>query len=851
MDDERQGLANSFPAIPTHVQSCHRTAVTVHEAPLCNSADVDHQRLDIAAATRAAWALLTGLYVGSDGVTVAMGHMQERGTDDIQFDVRVVPCSLGGSASSRSLCRVFNDEDGAAISSGARECSSCPASVFFAGPGLTSDQKSSVDAALLLKWSRCALVLWATWNVDRIRIEASFDPEILPKYATDRLLRQLCHIAQCLGTTSDIAIESLDLVSDSDRQTLLTWNSGSSVDCETSLVHLIKWQATTRPNAQAVSAHDGRLLYAELYFHAERLAAQLMAVGVKPRDYVPILLEKTVWAPVAMLAVLVAGAAFVPLSPQYPTQRLELICNQVNATVAISSSNLKHALQTSVSQTVIYAPCHAPGVALRQESQPSLTSADDVAYVLFTSGSTGQPKGAMTDHRAIIATARGFIAKTKMGTYSRMLQFGNFIFGAAMIETWTTFVAGGCLCIPSEQTQLTHLDMFIAEHGVDTAFMTPSFARLQSPNSLPGLQTLTTGGEAVTPDLLERWAPYVKFYTVYGSAEQAHIIAMDGPMRGDHNGASIGRLFEGSSAWVVKPDNPDQLVPLGCLGELITEGPQTAQGYVKDTKRTEEAFRQQYAWRAKYPVQAHGASRFYRTGDFVRYTLNGCYEFVSRREGYVKLHGQRLELGEVEYLARQILPATCAMCVEVVTPKGETADQLVLMMFVGVGHAYMDGPEDSKSLPSENTLQRTAALFRDVRAHLTRTLPAYMVPEYYFPMYALPMTISGKTARKQLQELGGTLDRHQLQTLSMASTGKMPVQTSTERYLQQLWSRLLVLPEATIHADDTFFGLGGNSLKAVELLQALRHDGMGISMRDILVEPRLSYMAIKCETARR
>lgn len=443
------------------------------------------------------------------------------------------------------------------------------------------------------------------------------------------------------------------------------------------------------------------------------------------------------------------------------------------------------------------------------------------------------PLGAQLEHRSIVASARNVIARTSMSPTTRSLHFSNYIYGAAMAEIWSALIVGGCLCIPSEEQRLSSLDAFVINHRVTWAIMTPTLARRHGPATMPGLDTLVVGGEAITADILQRWASSVQLYAAYGSAEQSHIISIDGPMDPSANGASIGRIFEGSYAWVVMPKNVDQLVPLGCIGELITEGPQIARGYIREPERTQTSFPQSFSWRDRFSSFSSVPSRFYRTGDIVRYTTEGRLEYLNRREGYVKINSQRVELGEIENQMRSILPETYQVCVELCAAAGESAENAVLVAFLA---------QSDDQIPTDHEL------FRTIQAHLSSVLPPFMIPRYYYPLRTMPTTISGKTARAELRDMVAALSPEHLVRLAAGRAGRRQVESSAEKYMQKVWATVLNIPESAILADDTFWDLGGDSRKAVSLHRTLREDGHDISVRQILAEPRLSTMAQKCLT---
>jgi len=645
---------NIFPRIPVSVHQVQRSARAEHSIDL--GKEESSKRLDflLTNVIQTAWALLLGKYTESQDVVIASG-LHSPGQNFLDAQVLPIRFIMSDKIQARHLALHAKDLTQAAISPGNRlpqyaaDVTKMVAnSVLIIQTNSQKYQTPQPAPAGGEPFSSCALLLHCVLSDCQIQTRALFDPRVIHARQARRILHQMDHILLQLWKSENILVEQVSFVSPQDHRDIAALNLGASPR-DSCLHELISDQAQTRPNAPAVNCHDGDLTYGELDALATTLARHLAHLGVGRGSFVPTLFEKSKWTQVAVLAILKAGAAYAMLDPAHPAQRNQLISQKVCASVALASPRFEHVLAVVV-----------PDVLILTDDLISLISAADVivtpmpppdprscAYVIFTSGSTGMPKGAVLEHRSFAAAARGIMHTTHMSPQTRTLQFASYSFGAAVVEIITTLIAGGCVCVPSDEQRLSgDLPAFIATTRANWAFMTPSLAHTISPAAVPSLKVLVTGGEVITPDLLHRWAPRLDLHAAYGSAEQSAMSAMTGPLVAGQagGGGGFGRPFWGNYMWVVDPDNPERLVPFGCVGELVLEGPTVARGYLDDPGKTAVAFPEGFSWRNGFAKHPGGTMRFYKTGDLVRFGFDGTLQFVARKDGYVKLRGQRIEV---------------------------------------------------------------------------------------------------------------------------------------------------------------------------------------------------------------
>ncbi|KAI0517549.1 hypothetical protein F5B22DRAFT_603351 [Xylaria bambusicola] len=543
---------------------------------------------------------------------------------------------------------------------------------------------------------------------------------------------------------TQLMVYQLDLTSREDRVIMADFNHDELYEQKTCMHYLVEGTARVMPQGEAVCAWDGNLTYGELDSVASVVARRLVREGLRPGNLVPFAYEKTLWTVVATLAILKAGGAFVPIDGTQPKSRLREILKNTGAKLVLTSDIFAPVLQGMVEKVVVISEST---VNLKKEAARGLSWSvtvrpEDPIFVLFTSGSTGAPKGMILEHGAICTHA---ITHGALMRYhgARVLQFAAHTFDVAIMDIFTTLIYGGCICIPSEEDRRANVLTVIQEMKVNHAILTPVMANLIDPADVPTLEILSVGGEKLREDCVNRWADKVSFIQIYGPAEVGICMAIH-MTAGKTRPETVGYPLLNSSCWLVDPDDPNKLVSVGAVGELVVAGPSLARGYLNNEAKTASSFLTNLAW-------AKGSSleneRFFKTGDLLRYNtslLDGSFDFIGRKDAQIKLRGQRIEPGEVEHYIGRMPDVTSCM---VTRPDGgELEGQLVAVVQLG-------DRKPSKISTKAITVDKQRQLqLEELQLYLSKFLPNYMIPTACITLEMIPLVPSLKIDRNQVKK---------------------------------------------------------------------------------------------------
>ncbi|PTB42650.1 hypothetical protein M441DRAFT_456848, partial [Trichoderma asperellum CBS 433.97] len=675
-----------------------------------------------------------------------------------------------------------------------------------------------------------------------LEIHAQFDPQVVDSTKIERISKQVEHVILQLHNESNGAkVGDISLISPADMQQLEKWNRGLPPAVDSCVHHLIEERVRLHPDKQAVIGWDGQFTYEQLHKLAHKLAHHLVGLGIKPDNMVPVCFEKSIWTIVAILGVLKAGAAFVSMDPSHPVNRLETIINDVEAIVVLSSEKTSTIFSESIKKKICVVD--AKTIASFAEVDDILETGvmlHNAAYVIFTSGSTGNPKGAIIEHRAYSSSAVECARELHIHSGSRVLQFASYSFDVSIQEILATLIVGGCICVPDEIDRLNDISRLINEMGVTWMNPTPSFARMIKAESIPNVETMVLGGEAPRRDDIDYWAAKLRLVNAYGLSECSVTNVINVGLSVGAESRNIGHAVA-CATWVVDADNHERLAPLGSVGELLIEGHVLAREYLNNPEKTAAVFIKAPGWLQRFRPES---TKVYKTGDLVRYCADGTIYYIGRKDSQVKLHGQRFELGEIEHHLRVCLPST-EVAAEIITPVGRSVPMLVAFIVVG-------NKDDSAITTEEVAYSGTgrealSLLTTGLSSRLAQSLPSYMIPSLFIPLYRMPLSVAGKTDRNRLRCIVSEMTIEKISSFTSAMDGIRQPSMISEITVRDLWAENLGLDPDSIGLDDNYFQLGGDSISAMLLVATSQAEGVQLTVASIFQNPVLSELALSVQ----
>ncbi|EER36729.1 nonribosomal peptide synthetase [Histoplasma capsulatum H143] len=679
-----------------------------------------------------------------------------------------------------------------------------------------------------------------------VQIELFFDSAALSEIQGKALLNQFCHLIKQLATLpGNTPLLDIEFITPEDTQQINIWNQRSCQEVKACLHDAFQRQALNFPKNPAVSSLEGEnLTYVELERLSSTLAKSLNDSGVGSETMVPLMFRKSPWAIVAILAVLKAGGACVPLDPQHPPNRLHMIIKDIKASLILVDTDCFEPAKSLLPSQRIITIDRATFRALPSISHYacSTVTPSNSAFVIYTSGTTGVPKGVVLEHRAICTNLDMVGEVYGVGPSTRIGQFASYAFDISIQDIFLALHRGACICVIDERHRMDDLAFALRSLRVNWMNLTSTVARLLQPEDVPNLSTLVLAGELMREDVIEKWK-HVVLINSYGSAETSISTSFNRGIQHVTQARDIGLPLR-SLSWIVDEDNHDKLNPIGVPGELLVEGPLLARGYLNDEIKTRESFIVNPAWAAGQRLNGGCERRFYKTGDLVRYSGDGSGSlvFIRRVDNQLKVRRQLVEAAEIEHYIAMDSPASSGVAVTLVpTHEGETDTvRETLAAFIRY-EGQIDTENTSDILiPSSDALRDTHSALRE---KLAQILPSYMVPSYYFPVHRLPFTVSGKLDRQVLVATISCLGQDELLLYVHGDESIKRVQNSTQETLRHLWAEELGVPVKRIGFEDNFFALGGDSVSAMRLASRCRSNGISLAARDIISHPSLRGMS--------
>ncbi|WP_405987096.1 amino acid adenylation domain-containing protein [Streptomyces sp. NBC_00872] len=614
--------------------------------------------------------------------------------------------------------------------------------------------------------------------------------------------RFTAHFARLLESATAepaLPVDELEILPPAERGLLLEgWNDTARPYPSGTLPALFEAQAARTPDATALRYEGTAVSYARLAAEAGRLAGELRERGVGPESVVGVCLPRGTGLMVALLAVMKAGGAYLPLDPEYPRERLGFMLDDSAATVVVTDAGLAALVSGGDRQFVdIDADRSGPSAPAGTGSW-SGPAPEHPAYVIYTSGSTGRPKGVVVEHRAIVNRLHWMQEAYGLTGADRVLQKTPYGFDVSVWEFFWPLTTGATLVLarPGGHRDPAYLAGVIAAEGVTTLHFVPSMLRAFLAGPLPPLPTLRRmicSGEALPADLVTAVHERIgcELHNLYGPTEAA--VDVTAARCAPGLPVTIGRPIANTRTYIV--DDGLRPVPVGVPGELLLGGVQLARGYLGRPALTAERF-------VPSPFATAPGERLYRTGDLARYRTDGTIEYLGRLDHQVKIRGQRVELGEIE---------------------------AVLTECAGVDSVAV-------TLHDERLVAHLTPVTADVaavREELRGKLPEHMCPAHWMLLDALPLTTSGKVDRKALPAPDDTR--------SLLAGEYTAPRDALERTLAEAFAAALGVDKVGVH--DSFFQLGGDSLRAIRAVGRLREQGFEVSVHDMFTRQRVAELA--------
>ncbi|HZM74979.1 MAG TPA: amino acid adenylation domain-containing protein, partial [Candidatus Limnocylindrales bacterium] len=642
-----------------------------------------------------------------------------------------------------------------------------------------------------------------------LALQLGYDPALFDVSTVERMASRLVLLLSGFAEGAGQPLSAVPWLTPAERELVVSgFNDTAYPVPHMSVAEAFSQQAARTPQAVALRSDEQTVTYAQLRVRARRLADHLIGLGVGPERLVTVLMDRSVEVVVAELAVLMAGGGYVPLDTRAPVARMRLV-GELTSAVAL----LTDRVWAATAAEVFDGPVVVVVDDVTDSATPVVSKADpeNVAYVMFTSGSTGLPKGVVVRQRDIVEFAAD--RRFRGGGHRCVLAHSPLAFDASTYEVWVPLLNGDEVVLaPPGDVDAGVIRRMIGEHGVTGIFLTIGLFRViaqEAPDALAGAHEVWTGGDVVPAPALRRVAaacPGLQVVNVYGPTECTTYTTQRGMFSADEvpDAVPIGRPLDNMRVYIV--DGHLRPVPVGVPGELCIAGAGLARGYLGRAGLTAQRF-------VADPFGGPGSrgERMYRTGDVVRWTPDGEVVFVGRTDDQVKVRGFRIELGEIE----DTLVGHERIAEALVVARAEESGPKRLV-------AYLV-PVAGAGLPDASSL----------REFLGASLPDYMVPSAFVALKALPLNANGKPDRRALPAPDWT---------AATTAGYVAPRTAAESALSTIWAEVLKLPRVGV--EDNFFELGGDSILSLQIVSRARQAGLGLTPRDLFTHPTVAALAV-------
>ncbi|MBL7728149.1 MAG: amino acid adenylation domain-containing protein, partial [Dinghuibacter sp.] len=646
-----------------------------------------------------------------------------------------------------------------------------------------------------------------------ITIRALYNAAVYDAAVMEQITGHFCNLLYALVANPAAQLADLDMLTAEERDRVVNRfnQTETPYPANKTIIQLFHEQAARTPFQLACVFNDTRFSFIQLQEHANRFARYLQqSAGVQKGGHVVLMLEREAWLMPALFGILTAGAVYIPIDPHFPADRINSILNDVRPAAIITRTSLVHRWLNEQHIPVIDLDIvlnNIMAVSCAPHTIPY--SGTDLAYILYTSGSTGKPKGVMIRHHSVLNRILWQQKICPIGTTDRLLQKTPLVFDVSVWELFWFAFTGATLYLlpPGDEKDPSRLQEFVHQEKITVLHFVPSmlahYLELPRAADQPGnLHTVFASGEALKPEHVRSFAEKfhrqhaTRLINLYGPTEAAVDVTWYECLFNEHiTNVPIGRPIDNTQVFITDPFGLP--VPAGVPGELSIGGVALAAGYFNNETQTQARFR---------PASFGARQRLYFTGDLARWQQKGLIDFLGRLDHQVKINGLRIELGDLEYH---------------ITRFPGISEALVLARTLAAGAA----PVLVAYYVAEKELT-------GIREHMLQTVPEYMVPSFFIHLHRIPVTGNGKADRKALPN-----------PVENSPAQKQLPRTLEEVVLAQVWTAVLGKQEPGI--TDNFFGLGGDSIKSIQISARLHNQGYELPVREILSFPTIQEQAAR------
>ncbi|MBB5635105.1 amino acid adenylation domain-containing protein [Pedobacter cryoconitis] len=645
------------------------------------------------------------------------------------------------------------------------------------------------------------LILTAVEKEGKLQLNFEYAIDIFNADTINRLSGYFERLVSSIIAEPDILLRDIEILSAQERQHLLIDFNGPEVvyPANKTVIGLFEEQVSKSPDRIAVVHEDLSLTYHELNVRVNQLAHYLLAQGLRKETLVPVCIDRSADTIIGMLGILKAGGTYVPIDPEYPAERIGYILKEVNAGKLLTKSYLIDKVKNDHPCEFIYMDDQELLAEWSGENPQLAVTTNDLINVIFTSGTTGKPKGVMVTHGGMYNLIKNQMDYLGLSDRDHVLQFSSLAFDAFGFEIFPALCAGAQLFIPARVKNMSigFMQDFILQNSISVATLPPSYQSLLE-DSLISLRTIVSAGEALNIKVAQKLMDAgVRIVNGYGPTEASVCVTMSAHPVINEKLSTIGKPLNNVKVYIL--DQYGRLCPIGVKGELCIGGCQLARGYYNDTELTAKRFLNDH-------FEELSSGKIYKTGDVARWLETGDIEFLGRIDDQVKIRGFRIELDEINHHLSQFTQVKESVVINKTAIEGNYL----------VAYFVADEQINSKTL----------------RDYLLSKIPEYMIPSYFMQLDILPLTTHGKVNKNALPE------PHIADDQSYTSAD-----TEMQKQLLSIWAEVLGIAEDQISIDKSFFELGGNSIKIIKLHSKINEKfDWHISVSEMFLYPSIIAM---------